>query len=109
MAANDKEYAETIANMLIEQLERGTAPWQKPWSGGEKFMPHNPISGKSYKGSNALYLMAVQEQKGYSDNRWLTYKQAEGVGGQVRKGEKSTKVRFWQWTTERECSPHTRG
>lgn len=102
MAANDKEYAETIANMLIEQLERGTAPWQKPWSGGEKFMPHNPISGKSYKGSNALYLMAVQEQKGYSDNRWLTYKQAEGVGGQVRKGEKSTKVRFWQWTTERD-------
>lgn len=102
MANNDTEYAQTIANMLIEQLERGTAPWQKPWSGGEKFMPNNPISGKSYKGSNALYLMAVQESKGYQDNRWLTYKQADSVGGQVRKGEKSTKVRFWQWTKEQE-------
>lgn len=99
---NDTEYAQTIANMLIEQLERGVAPWQKPWAGGEKFMPYNPISGTSYKGSNALYLMAMQERKGYSENRWMTYKQAEAVGGQVRKGEKSTKIRFWQWTTERD-------
>ena len=28
---------------------------------------------------------------------WLTYRQASELGGQVRKGEKSTIVVFWKW------------
>ncbi|MXS77914.1 DUF1738 domain-containing protein [Nitrosomonas sp. JL21] len=46
---------------------------------------------------NSLNLIS----RGYTDPRWLTYKQAEGVGAQVRKGEKSTPVQYWLFTEER--------
>lgn len=47
-------------------------------------LPMNPTTGKRYKGINAIHLMA----QGYSDQRWMTYKQATAAGAQVRKGEK---------------------
>ena len=36
MAAREPKvpYYEQVANTLIEQLESGTAPWQKPWEPG---------------------------------------------------------------------------
>jgi hypothetical protein len=49
-------YYEQVASKLIEQLEAGTAPWQKPWAPGTIHLPHNPVSGTRYKGSNALWL-----------------------------------------------------
>ena len=45
-------YYEQVANKLIEQLQAGTAPWQKPWAPGSIHLPHNPVSGTRYKGSN---------------------------------------------------------
>ena len=88
-------YADRVAGQLIEQLEAGTAPWQKPWdpnvaTGG---MPQNPISGKRYRGINAVYLMA----QGHADPRWCTYNQANDKGWQVRRGEKGMSVEYWQW------------
>ena len=37
---------------LIEQLKKGTAPWQKPWQPGDPLLtlPNNPTTGKNYKG-----------------------------------------------------------
>lgn len=91
-----KAYYEIIADRLIQQLEEGTAPWQKPWKPGMERMPHNPVSGTRYKGANALWL-AMQ---GRSDPRWVTYKQAQKLGAQVQKGEKSTWVQYWKFTDE---------
>ncbi len=85
-------YYEKIANQLIEQLKNGTAPWQLPWEPGVPKMPHNPISGSRYRGGNALWL-AMQ---GYGDPRWMTYKQAQGINGQVNKGEKGTLIQYWK-------------
>lgn len=45
--------------------------------------PFNLITGKEYSGSNTLYLMMQNR----NDPRWLTYRQAQSVGAQVRKGE----------------------
>jgi putative DNA primase/helicase len=83
-AMDKKPFHERVAEKLIEQLEQGTAPWQRPWEGGQpsSFMPLNPTTGKRYKGINAMFLMA----QGYSDQRWMTYKQAEAAGAQVRQG-----------------------
>ena len=94
-ATKDKQkapYHEQIANKLIEQLKAGTAPWQKPWKAGEPRMPHNPISGTRYKGSNAIWL-AMQCR---DDPRWMTYKQAKGIDAQVRKGQHGTIVQYWK-------------
>jgi antirestriction protein ArdC len=35
--------------------------------------------------------------KGYGDPRWMTYKQAQGKGYQVRKGEKATQIQYWKF------------
>lgn len=92
-----KPFHEVVAENLIKKLETNSAPWQKPWEPGQSgFMPINPTTGNRYKGINAIQLMS----QGHDDNRWMTYKQAEGVGAQVRKGEKGTPVQYWKFSEE---------
>ena len=91
-----QSYHEKVAQTIIEQLKQGTAPWQKPWIGGE-YMPHNPITGTRYKSMNSLWLMAQNKE----DPRWMTYKQAQGIGAQVKKGERGTVIEYWKLTEER--------
>ena len=88
-----------VANQIIESLKLGTAPWLKPWEPGigNGQIPFNPVTGKRYRGINALYLMLNQT----GDNRWLTYKQAQSIGAQVKKGEKGTTVQYWKFTEEK--------
>lgn len=93
-----KPFVEAVAEKLIEQLKAGVAPWQKPWQPGESGMclPTNPVTGNRYKGINAIHLMS----QGREDQRWMTYKQAESVGAQVRKGEKGTPIQYWKFSEE---------
>jgi antirestriction protein ArdC len=86
-------YHVQVANKLIEQLKEGTAPWQKPWEPGSLSLPHNPVSGTRYRGGNAMWLQ--MQQRG--DARWVTYKQAQSVGAQVRRGEKGTLVQYYKF------------
>ena len=80
----------------------GVAPWQKPWTPGERRLPKNIQTDKPYRGGNSVYLSVTQTAKGYSDHRWATYKQIKDMGGQVRKGEKATHVLFYKFDDERE-------
>ncbi|WP_010655144.1 zincin-like metallopeptidase domain-containing protein [Fluoribacter dumoffii] len=92
-------YHQVVANQIIESLKAGTAPWLKPWDPGtgSDQVPYNPVTGKRYRGINALYLMLNQSD----DNRWLTYKQAQSMDAQVRKGEKGTTIQYWKFQEER--------
>ena len=93
-----KPFHVVVAEGLIKQLEAGTAPWQKRWEAGQTgTMPMNPTTGKRYRGINSIQLM----MQGREDNRWLTYKQAEAVGAQVRRGERGTLVQYWKFEDER--------
>lgn len=78
-----------ITAKIIEQLEKGTVPWQKPWS--EAGLPKNIISGKYYRGINMM-LLAME---GYERNSFITFKQLQTIGGKVKKGEKAHIVVFW--------------
>lgn len=91
-------YHQVVANQIIESLKAGTAPWLRPWEPGtgNGHVPYNPITGKRYRGINALYLMLNQND----DNRWLTYKQAQSMDAQVRKGEKGTTIQYWKFHEE---------
>jgi antirestriction protein ArdC len=82
-----------ITERIIERLERGTVPWRKPWADGG--VPRNLVSKKPYRGINYFLLSASK----YVSPYWLTYKQAEELGGHVRKGEKSTLIVFWKVET----------
>jgi putative DNA primase/helicase len=55
--------------------------------------PYNPTTGNRYRGVNIVALMAMD----FSDPRWMTYKQAQGQGWQVRGGEKATQIQHWIW------------
>ena len=90
------EYHQQFADQIVEQIRQGNAPWQKPWKPGEESLPKNLSSGKEYRGGNSMYLSVAQGAKGYSDNRWGTYKQIQAAGGHVRKGERGTRILSFQ-------------
>ena len=87
-----ERYHKEFAAQLIEQVKKGTAPWQKPWKAGERIGPRNLASDRPYSGSNTLRLMAVAVDRGYSDSRWATYGQIQAAGDQIRKGERGTHI-----------------
>ncbi|PSJ80654.1 hypothetical protein C7N83_05070 [Neisseria iguanae] len=79
------DYAQKIAEELIEKLKQGTAPFQQPWNPAMgRDLPYNHTTGVEYSGTNSLKLMMA----GRLDPRWLTYKQAQSIDAQVRKGER---------------------
>ena len=86
-------YADVSARIVAE-LEAGAAPWVKPWSAtlGAN-TPCNALSNRPYNGCNVVLLWMAQEA-GYRTPRFLTFKQALELGGNVRKGEHGTKVYF---------------
>ena len=90
------EYHRQFAEGIIEQIRQGTAPWQKPWGPGERVLPSNVDTGRSYSGGNSLHLAAVQQERGYGDVRWGTYRQIQARDGQVRKGEQGTRILSFQ-------------
>ena len=56
----------------------------------------NPTTGKTYRGVNAIHLIATGQRRGYGHPRWMTYRQAAELAWQVRKGEKGTQIEFWE-------------
>jgi len=88
----DEEYVRAFADRIVEQIEKGTAPWQKPWRPGEVFLPRNVATGKTYQGGNALNLAAAGLDRGYQDPRWGTFNQIKELGGSVRKGEHGARI-----------------
>ena len=82
-----RDIHQAITERFIEQLKRGTVPWQKPW-----LSVQNIVSRKSYRGINALLLGST----GYRSPFWVSFKQARDLGGQVKKGEKSTPVIYYK-------------
>ncbi len=106
--AKPRDFRQEVTDRIIGMLEKGVAPWQKPWNPGEASvgMPKNPTTDRNYRGGNALHLMAAALQRGYNDPRWMTYKQASDHGWQVRRGEKGTQIEFWEVKpADKEVSP----
>lgn len=89
----NNDYVKEVAGRIIEQMKQGTAPWQKPWKAGELRLPYNAATGKEYRGMNSLWL----HMQGYADPRWMTFRQANEAGAQVRKGSKGTRVVYWKF------------
>ena len=85
-----------VTQTIIAQIEAGTPPWRKPWTGdaGTVAFPlrHN---GEQYRGINILMLWASATLQGYQSARWMTFRQAQELGGCVRKGEKATRSVYY--------------
>src|SRR3984957_206891 len=106
-----RDFRQEVTDNIIQMLERGVAPWQKPWEAGASSLgvPFNPNSDRAYRGGNAIHLMATGLERGYEDPRWMTYKQASANGWQVRRGEKGTQIDSWEVKQPSDKTPPTLG
>ena len=87
-------YAE-VTQKIIASLEQGTAPWVCPWSSTDP-CPRNAVSQRAYRGVNALVLSLEAQQRTFSSNTWMTFRQALMQGGSVRKGEHATPIIYFR-------------
>lgn len=85
---------EQMARQFLDALNQGQLPWQACW---QQDRPVNAVTGKQYRGVNALYLSYYADELGYTDPRWCTYNQAQEKGWQVRKGAKAARVEYWAY------------
>lgn len=92
-SASDKVY-EYVTERVLSMLGRGTVPWARPWTGGER--PRSGVTRKEYRGINAIMLHATQMEQGWSVPYWYTFRQIKEHGGRVKKGERSSMVVFWK-------------
>ncbi|MGH9809134.1 MAG: ArdC family protein [Terriglobia bacterium] len=89
-----RDLYEDVSRRIIAELEAGAAPWIKPWSASPGAnTPCNAATNRPYSGCNVVLLWMAQAA-GYRTPRFLTFKQALELGGNVRKGEHGTKVYF---------------
>jgi antirestriction protein ArdC len=98
--ATTQSPAQRITDAIVEKLEQGTKPWIKPWRGQPVSRPLRAC-GTPYRGMNVFWLWLMADAAGYSSPYWMTYHQCQNLGGQVRKGEKSTIAIFYK-TYEKE-------
>ena len=87
--------AAQVTSAIIEKLEQGTRPWVKPWRGVPVSRPLRSC-GTPYRGMNTFWLWMIAEGAGFMSPYWMTYRQCHKLGGQVRKGEKSTIAIFYK-------------
>jgi antirestriction protein ArdC len=87
---NSKSY-DRITERIVSLLTQGTVPWHKPWH-VKTGLPRNLVSQKPYRGINVFLLLAMN----YESPHWLTLRQANAMGGQIKPGEKSCPIVFWK-------------
>ena len=85
-----------ITTKIIAELEAGRVPWVQPWGTAAAkaplAMPKNAATSRFYSGINVLILWGSVIEHGFPTQGWLTFRQALGLGGNVRKGEHGTTV-----------------
>jgi antirestriction protein ArdC len=100
------ELAQQQAQLLIDLMGQGKPflPFLKPGDPHTiNSLPYNATTGKAYRGGNRVMLWIVGMVNGYEDHRWITYKQAQALGAQVRKGEKSIPLRYMVYPDGKEA------
>jgi len=82
-----------VTDQIVKIIEGGVVPWRKPWA---SHMPMNLISKREYRGINRFLLGCT----GHAAPWWVTFRQAKGLGGNIKKGEKGSVVVFWKMGDE---------
>ena len=91
---------QTVTNQILEVMETATGQGRRLWD-AQPSLPMNLATGKPYTGMNTLILWGAAISRGYRSPYWLTFKQAQAMGGQVRKGEHGALCIFYKpWESE---------
>lgn len=86
-----------VTDRIIEELEKGIIPWQKPWTGAalEDGGAINYVTRRPYSMLNQMLLG--------DEGEYLTFKQVKELNGNVKKGAKSKLVVFFKLLVHEEA------
>ena len=95
---NHQDPHQRITDRILAEMKRGVTPWTKPWSvealAGRVTRPLR-ATGEPYRGINVILLWMEAVAGGYASPTWMTYRQAQALGGQVRKGEHGAPIVYY--------------
>ena len=83
-----------VVDAVIKQLDNNNLQWLQEWAAGDA--PQNAITGNAYRGVNRVSLGFAARAHGYTDPRWVTFRQAQQMGWHIRKGAKSRPIEKWK-------------
>jgi antirestriction protein ArdC len=101
---------ERITQRIVADLERGVRTWLAPWSVEHAAgRPTRPLraNGVPYQGINVIELWSSAVIHGFAAPIWMTFKQAQELGGHVRKGEHGSQVVYVSKITRTETDADT--
>lgn len=84
-----------INEKIKNALQKGDIVWRKPWTKGSTALPSNLINRKRYRGWNLFFLAWAMRNEGYESPYFLTFLQAQSLGGRIRKGSKGFTIVKW--------------
>jgi antirestriction protein ArdC len=92
-----KDYRAELTDKIVKEMEEAVKEnkgWDLPWKKIAVGAPENPLSGTKYMGMNRLILTITASDNGLP-NKWVTFKQAQKEGIQVKKGESGVPLEKW--------------
>lgn len=90
-----------VTDKVLALMQEHGANWVNPFARkGGLTLPRNIASGKAYRGINILLLGWTM----YQSQHWGTYKQWQDKDCTVSKGEKATRIVFWNWIEKEDPS-----
>lgn len=81
-----------LVSDIIRDLKNGVPPWHCPW---DHHFPSNHLTNKSYNGINILILWRAASRNQWDCSRFLTFKQVKRMGGSISKGERGTRIFYF--------------
>jgi antirestriction protein ArdC len=90
--------AEKVTAKMIALMEQGVKPWRQTWKGGA-MKATNLKTGKPYRSMNVMLLTFFNT---WGCPYWVTYKQAQELGGSVKKGETGTPCFYWSFVDKKD-------
>lgn len=76
---------------FIKRVGESDGPWMKPWHPRNN-VPHNILTGKPYKGINAVYLLTESVLREDPNCAFATFRQAKELGLSVKPGAKGIPI-----------------
>lgn len=106
----NKDVYTRITDKIVADLEQGVRPWMKPWNAEHaagKITRPLRFNGTPYSGINVMMLWSDAMDKGYNAPIWMTFRQAQELGGHVKKGEHGSLVVYANTFTKTEQDEET--
>jgi antirestriction protein ArdC len=85
-----------VTDRVLEIMAQGQIPWRKPWRGTR--LTFLNIAGREYSGINRFMLSMAP----FETPLFLTYHQAQKLGGTIKKGAASFPIFFYSYVNKKD-------